>query len=313
MDTKLLLGFGVVTLALVGALFMILKLTRRSNRVDINSLRGSLESDNTLKIKGRDSAREAARAEQEQQQLATLRKKKEAEAAKFESNSLEDLFFQAGFFFETDVTFFTKFRTIAPFVFATLGFVFGMAMSDATYALLIAVIAGLVGFRLPYMYLDRKKKQRSEDILFYLPLVIEQLVIGVSSSLDIGPCVARVVSMADERDSHNCVTELLGIVQNYVRSGMSLEDALIEVGRRSGHNELKHAFLSLSQVAKHGGEVTRQLQELADAVANQREAKIETKIKKLELEATVPVAVVFCGFLIILLSGFGLQIKKAFM
>ena len=118
--------------------------------------------------------------------------------------------------------------------------------------------------------------------------------------------------MADERDSHNCVTELIRYAHHYVRSGVSLEDALVEVGKRAGHTEFKHAFMSLAQVARHGGEVTRQLQELADAVANQREAKIETKIKKLELEATMPVALVFLGFLIIFLSGFGIQLKNAF-
>jgi pilus assembly protein TadC len=118
--------------------------------------------------------------------------------------------------------------------------------------------------------------------------------------------------MADERDSHNCVTELLRYTQHYIRSGVSLQDALVEVGKRSGHTELKHSFMSLAQVAKHGGEVTKQLQELADAVGNQREARIDEKIKKLELKATVPVAIVFFGFMMIILSGFGIQIKNAF-
>jgi hypothetical protein len=42
-----------------------------------------------------------------------------------------------------------------------------------------------------------------------LPLVIEQISIGVSSALDIGPCVTYVVEMADERGTHNAITELL--------------------------------------------------------------------------------------------------------
>jgi Flp pilus assembly protein TadB len=114
--------------------------------------------------------------------------------------------------------------------------------------------------------------------------------------------------MADERDCHNPVTELFLFAQNYVKSGASFEEAMNEVGIRSGHNELKHAFKSLSQVAKHGGELTRQLQELAEAVGLQREAKIEAKIKTLELKATGPLGLVFVGFFMILLSGFFLQI-----
>jgi pilus assembly protein TadC len=69
--------------------------------------------------------------------------------------------------------------------------------------------------------------------------------------------------------------------------------------------------MALAQVAKFGGEVSKQLQELADAVSAQRETKVEAKIKKLELEATAPVALVFFGYLVILLIGFLLQILTA--
>jgi pilus assembly protein TadC len=69
----------------------------------------------------------------------------------------------------------------------------------------------------------------------------------------------------------------------------------------------------MAQVLKHGGEITKQLQEMADAVSSQRETKIEAKIKKLELEATGPVAMVFMGFLLILLTCIGMQMMKAFV
>jgi pilus assembly protein TadC len=154
-------------------------------------------------------------------------------------------------------------------------------------------------------------KSRDEEILFYLPLVIEQIAIGVSSSLDIGPCIQRIVQMADERDTHNPVTELIRFAQFHVKTGVGLEEALVEVGRLSGHIELKHSFLALSQVAKFGGEITKQLQELADAVASQRETKIEAKIKQLELVATAPVGVVFLAFMVTLVTGFGLQVLVA--
>jgi pilus assembly protein TadC len=89
---------------------------------------------------------------------------------------------------------------------------------------------------------------------------------------------------------------------------VSLEEALTEIGRASGHAELKHVFLALSQVAKFGGEISKQLQDLADTVASQREAKIDARIKRLELKATGPVMLVFLGYLIILFLGVGAQI-----
>ncbi|NDC39924.1 MAG: type II secretion system F family protein [Proteobacteria bacterium] len=240
--------------------------------------------------------------------LEELKRRRQKKRAKAELVELDDRFFQAGMFSAEDKRSYFLLRTFAPIVFAPLAGIIG-SNSSITLGIMGAIIGAAFGLRLPSMLLDRKIAARQEDILFYLPLVIEQIVIGVSSSLDVGPCLQRVVSMADERDTHNCVTELLSIAQLQITMGVSLQEALVDVGRRSGHTELKHTFMSLSQVASHGGEVTRQLQELADAVASQREAKIEAKIKKLELEATVPVAVVFCGFLIIIISGFGIQIQ----
>jgi hypothetical protein len=129
------------------------------------------------------------------------------------------------------------------------------------------------------MFLGRLIKE-VKGCVVYMPIVIEQLVLGVSCSLDIGPCVKWVVAMADERDSHNPVTELLRYAQQHMRSGAAIDEPILEVARLSGHTELTHVFMSLAQVTRHGGEITKQLQELANAVTAQRGARIEGKIKK---------------------------------
>lgn len=234
-------------------------------------------------------------------------------AKKKEKLTTEELLYHAGIYSEKERQEFELTTKLMPLVFFVLAlFGFWFFLGDLTLTILGVIIATVFGMRFPFMLLERKIKRRAEDIMFYLPLVIEQVAIGVSSSLDIGPCLQRVVQMADERDSHNVVTEIFRNVEYLVRSGISLEEALIEIGTRSGHNELKHSMIALAQVAKHGGEITKQLHELADAVSQQRETKIEAKIKTLELQATGPVAMVFMGFILILLIGFGIQIKAAF-
>lgn len=225
--------------------------------------------------------------------------------------TLEEQFFKAGLFTPKDQATYYNLKKMGPVIGAcVLGYI-GFLV-DLNFLWIGAVFGLLMGLQLPTSWLDRKILKRGEDIMFYLPLVIEQIAIGVSSSLDIGPVLQRIVAMADERDSHNVVTELLRIVVTLARSGISLEDALVEVGKRSGHLELKQTYSALAQVTRHGGEITRQLQELADAVSSQRETRIEAKIKRLELEATGPVALVFLGFFIILLTCIGMQMIKAF-
>ncbi|MCO6431953.1 MAG: type II secretion system F family protein [Deltaproteobacteria bacterium] len=261
---------------------------------------------------------EAVSALEYQQRLKQDVSGKELERAKIRSKlglsaqrqlEAQDRFFQAGMFSDMGKRYFSMISYATPVAGTFCGF-FALASFGADLGLVGAGLGFLLGMQLPRTWITRRIAARSEDIMFYLPLVIEQIVIGVSSSLDVGPCIQRVVSMADERDTHNPVTELMRHSQNLARSGIPLEEALTEVGRLSGHTELKHAFMSLGQVSRHGGEITRQLQELANAVAGQRETKIEAKIRRLELEATGPVGMVFLAFLSLLLIGIGMQVLK---
>jgi Flp pilus assembly protein TadB len=240
--------------------------------------------------------------------LSRLAAKKNSRKSK--SLTLEERMFQAGLFSEEQRRDFRRLQILMPTALGLLGAGWGSFSGDPTNVILYGVVGTMTGAYIPLKRLDKWIKIRQEDITFYLPLVIEQISIGVSSSLDIGPCLARVVQMADERDSHNPVTELLRFAQAYIKSGVSLQDALNEVGRQSGSNEVKHSFKALAQVARYGGEISKQLQDLSESVSAERETKVEEKIKKLELAATAPVALVFAGFLFILLVGFGRTLLK---
>jgi hypothetical protein len=215
--------------------------------------------------------------------------------------TLEEMMFQAGVFSELERNKFLRYKVLGPF----LGPVFGAAFAYITVGFngmigwALPVMGAAVGYRFPYIVVDGRRKERFEEIMFYLPIVIEQMVIGVSSSLDIGPCIQKICEMSKERDRTNAVIQLLEQSQIYVRSGNS-------------HMELKHAFNAIAQVSRHGGEVTKQLQELADAVTVQREAQIEAKIKKLELSATGPVALAFLAFMIVLGTGIACRMANVF-
>jgi Flp pilus assembly protein TadB len=174
------------------------------------------------------------------------------------------------------------------------------------------MLGAVVGFTLPMSWLEKQVRRREEDIFYYLPLVIEQVSIGVSSALDVGPCISQIVAMAHERDSHNPVTEMFVHVEKLMRSGLNLEDSLQEVGDANGMTEVKHAFMFLAQCSRHGGEISKQLQELADSVMVQRQVQIEGKITALPVKATGPLAMVFAGFFALLFSGLLVRLRGAF-
>lgn len=308
MDKALVLKFLILLVGLLmgGVVWFVF---RRTKQPDYRNLMSSYAKVDVNKIR---AASGRNLSEKDFENLSKIKEEASQRVKGKKQLTLDEKLFQAGIFTPKAKQDFQRLRVLVPFFTAPILAIPVWIYMDPVMGMLGLLLGALVGFQLPYSLLDRKIKNRWEEILYFLPLVIEQMVIGVSSSLDIGPCLQKIVQMADERDSHNVVTELLRYALYYIKSGVSFEDAMVEVGKAAGQTELKHAFLFLAQVAKHGGEITRQLQELAEAVTRQREGYIEEKIKKLELVATAPVTMVFFGFIIILMSGFGMQLLTAF-
>ena len=244
--------------------------------------------------------------------IEDIKRKTQREVKKSGGDDIATKLFKAGYFSADDRKNFFKFQVAAPFISTPI--CAGVMLYIGNPVLITAgVLLGIfIGFAWPMSWLDRKIRHREEDTLYFLPLVIEQVSIGVSSSLDVGPCIAQVVSMANERDSHNPVTEMFIHVEKLIRSGLNLEDALIEVGETNGMNDVKHAFMFLASCARHGGEVSKQLQELADSVMMQRQVQVEGRIAQLPVKATGPLATVFAGFFALLLSGLFVRLVGAF-
>lgn len=302
----------VLAISLFGFLVYLVLFGRRESELDVlmRTNRGGNAFDTPQ------AARELLEEDQDGEQFQKLKdyqRKQFRKKGNFEI-TMEERYYHAGIFSRRERREFERLKWLVPSCFGPMMGFMGWYITgwNAEFGLYGFLIGALMGLKAPSSILDRKISRRGDDMMYYLPLVIEQIAIGVSSSLDIGPCLQRVVAMADERDSHNVVTEMVKHAQHMIKSGVSLEEALMEVGTKSGNTDLKHAFMALSQVSKHGGEISRQLMELADAVAQRRESKIDEKIKKLELEATGPVALVFLGFIVILMIGFGIQLKNAF-
>jgi Flp pilus assembly protein TadB len=245
--------------------------------------------------------------------VEALKKQTKRKELKSKAEDVPRKLFRAGYFSSEDRGWFSKFRLIS-FVGASATFPIGLFIVGVAPALMMVgmVLGVLIGYALPMSWLEKQIRRREDETMYYLPLVIEQVSIGVSSALDVGPCIAQIISMASERDSHNPVTEMFVHVEKLIRSGLNLEDALTEVGEANGMSEVKHAFMFLAQCSRHGGELSKQLQELADSVMTQRQVQIEGKIAALPVKATGPLATVFAGFFALLFAGLLVRLLSAF-
>lgn len=242
-----------------------------------------------------------------------IKKRSGSASSKSKTEDISTKLFKAGFYTAADRQSFLRKRIIS-FSVSIIVLPVGLYLvtSNPMLSFLGIILGAIVGFTLPMSWLERQIRAREEDVMYFLPLVIEQVSIGVSSALDVGPCITHIVEMANERDSHNPVTEMFTHVEKLIRSGLSLEEALVDVGEANGMTEVKHAFMFLAQCAKHGGEVSKQLQELADSVMMQRQVQVEGKITALPVKATGPLAMVFAGFFALLFAGLLVRLLGAF-
>ena len=244
----------------------------------------------------------------------TLRKHAAKSSSKKKNQDVAQKLFRAGMYSPEDKSWFARVQIISALVLAPFfpGILYVLVTPTKLLVVTFLVFGLFAGYAAPLSWLERKIRAREDDTMYYLPLVIEQISIGVSSALDIGPCVSHIVHMANERDSHNPVTEMFVHVEKLIRSGLNLEDALLEVSEANGLLEVKHAFMFLAQCSKHGGELSKQLQELADTVMTQRQVQVEGKITALPVKATGPLTMVFAGFFGILLAGLFVRLLTAF-
>ena len=312
MDTSVLLILLVVTV-LIGGGFFVFALKGGSSRGkragalrQYRSYLNDNESDLEPGVDGAgDDGGEGDSAEQVEEQIEATKKKRKKKS----EPTIEEKLFMAGKLTAAQRNDFYRKKKLAPIVFGLVGTVLGVAYGTSSGAL-FGIIFGLgLGYYLPMVTLRKWIEAQHEDLAYNLPLLIEQISIGVSSSLDIGPCLSQIVQMSDERKSHNAATQMIKYALFYVKSGVSLEEALIDIGKSSGQPEFKHALLALSQVAKFGGEISKQLQDLADTVSAQQESKVEAQLKKIELKAGGPVMVVFLAYMVML----GLSVAGQFM
>ena len=78
------------------------------------------------------------------------------------------------------------------------------------------------------------------------------------------------------------------------------------------HKASAQTITQYNHFLKHGGEISKQLMELADSVMMQRQVQIEAKITALPVKATGPLVCVFAGFFALLFAGLFVRLMSAF-
>ena len=176
--------------------------------------------------------------------------------------------------------------------------------------LLLATIFGLaLGYIASRVRLSLRKKKFKRDVEFFLPVVMERIVMAVQSGLDVFPALLAVLEIEKEeiggqsRVKLNPVSQLLERVCLICEAGVGFEKSLRGVAARINVSSLRHAFIHLGVAQREGGELVMPLKELSDATQLGYQELIEEEVAKMPVKATMPLLCTFAGLILCFLTA----------
>jgi tight adherence protein C len=155
---------------------------------------------------------------------------------------------------------------------------------------LVPVVALGLGYLRPDMWLTWRVKARQHKLRKALPDALDLLVICVEAGLGLDQALMKVSQ--DMRISHPQLSEELQLVNMEMRIGKMRIDALRELARRTGLDDIKSLVAMLIQTERFGTSVAQSLRVYSDDMRLKRRQRAEEMSAKTSVKM-VPALVFF--------------------
>ena len=177
----------------------------------------------------------------------------------------------------------------------------GLRAALCGFSMIPIGVAALLGVFAGRLYKARVKEVREKRALrrmeFYLPTVMERIVMAVGAGLDIVPALQEA-----SRGAKDPVSKALSDVVKLSEGGTPVDAAFESVALRVRSISVRHALTHLALAHRQGGEIVRPLKELSDATQTAYQESVEEMISRLPVQAVLPLVVTFTGLIICFLT-----------
>jgi tight adherence protein C len=193
---------------------------------------------------------------------------------------------------------FAAVRLVAAAVLAALGLLIGLLLANPVY-LVISLVAGtILGYYLPVIWLKQKVDARRTEVQKGLPDALDLLVICVDAGLGFDAALARVTDKYK-----NALSELLSKALREVSLGRPRLEALDEMGRSSGVEDLHNFIQAVIQSEQFGTGIGKILRIQADEMRRKRRQRAQERGAQATLKMMLPmVGCIFPTLWIVLLG-----------
>ena len=193
---------------------------------------------------------------------------------------------------------FAAVRIVAAAVMAAVGLLLGLLLKNPIY-LAVAVAGGaILGFYLPVLWLKQKVDKRRSEIQKGLPDAMDLLVIAVDAGLGFDAALARVTDKYK-----NALSDEFAKVLREVSLGRPRLEAMDEMGRSSGVEDLHNFIQAIIQSEQFGTGIGKILRIQADEMRRKRRQRAQEKAAQATLKMMLPmVGCIFPTLWIVLLG-----------
>ena len=200
---------------------------------------------------------------------------------------------QAGYPSAAAVPMYLGSRVLLP---AGLGMLAAIAMPTLGYSaaatLIMAMYFAVMGYVLPSVLVGRSVKKRQKEMQKALPDALDMLVVSVEAGLGLNRALVRVSEEIDRLSP--VLSEQLGLVNLEIRAGTPREEALRNLGERTGLQDINSLVGMLIQTDRFGTSVAQALRVHADTMRVKRRQRAEEAAAKTTIKMIFPL--VFCIF-----------------
>jgi tight adherence protein C len=156
----------------------------------------------------------------------------------------------------------------------------------------VAIVACLIGYVLPGMFLARLAKARQHRIQLGLPDALDLLVISVEAGLGLDQAIQRVGQ--ELAFAHPDLCDELRLINLELRAGKARAEALQNLADRTGVDDVASLVTMLVQTDKFGTSVAHSLRVHSETLRTKRRQRAEEAAAKTGVKMVFPL--VFCIF-----------------
>lgn len=228
------------------------------------------------------------------------------------STSLRNRLIKAGYYAENAVL---TYMGIRVFLAAALPVVTMMVLGQLDVSVLrlsfLLPMVGLFGFVIPSFVLSSRMSKRQLSIRNGMADALDLMVSCVEAGLSLNAALARVA--VEMRTVHPDLAQELDVTAFEMRTGKPREEALRNLGQRSGVKDLKSFTAMLIQTDKFGTSISKALRVFSDTLRTKRRQRAEEAAAQTTIKMVFPlVFFIFPAILIVLMGPGIIQIIEVF-